>query len=43
MLIKKQTGKDHREWRAGCLNAPNDAAAALGTYSDEASCGLLET
>lgn len=42
MLIKKQTEKDHTELRAGCLNAPKDAAAALGTYSDEISCSPLE-
>lgn len=43
MLIKKQTEKDHTEPRAGCLNAPKDAAAVLGTYSDEISCSPLET
>lgn len=43
MLIKKQTEKDHTELRAGYLNAPKDAAAVLGTYSEEISCSLLET
>lgn len=43
MLIKKQTEKDHTEGRAVYLSAPKDAAAALGTYSDEISRSLLET
>lgn len=43
MLIKKQTEKDHTEGRAVYWNAPKDAAAVLGTYSDEISCSPLET
>lgn len=42
MLIKKQTEKDHTERRAVHLNAPKDAAALFGTYSDEISCSPLE-
>ena len=43
MLIKKQTEKDHTGGIAGYPNAPKDAAAVLGTYSDEISCSPLET
>lgn len=44
MLIKKQTEKDHTEGRAVYPNASEkDAAAELGTYSDEISCSPLET
>ena len=43
MLIKKQTEKDHTEGRTVHPNAPKDAAAVLGSYSDEISCSPLET
>ena len=47
MLIKKQTDdspseKDHTEGSAVYLNAPKDATAVLGTYSDEILCSPLE-